>query len=86
MAVEKLSISLDSELADAVRKGAAQEETSVSNWLAEAARSRARSLALVSALAILDEEFGPVSEAEQVRIVTEVRARSIVTGPLRAAR
>lgn len=42
MAVTKLSVSLDSEVADAVRAAAARAGTSLSTWLNDAARRAAR--------------------------------------------
>lgn len=58
MVVRKLSISLDPETLDEAREAAAIEEMSLSTWLAQAARDRAK---LTIARAALEEhiaEFG----------------------------
>jgi hypothetical protein len=48
--VEKLSVSFDPELGDAVRSAAAQAGKPVSSWLAEAAASKLRAEALAEFL------------------------------------
>ena len=50
MKVDKLSISFDPELGDAVRSAAAQAGQPVSSWLAEAAASKLRAEALAEFL------------------------------------
>ena len=64
MAVEKISISIDEEvLADA--RGCAEEEgLSLSAWLVEAARDRAKLLGWERLFREYQEEFGEFTEAE----------------------
>jgi hypothetical protein len=64
MGVEKMSVSFDLELGEAIRSSAAGEGRSVSAWLAEAARDRLRLEALGDAVAAWEEQFGPLTEAE----------------------
>ena len=64
MGVEKMSVSFDLELGEAIRSSAAGEGRSVSAWLAEAARERLRLEALGDAVAGWEEQFGALSDAE----------------------
>jgi hypothetical protein len=64
MGVEKMSVSFDLALGEAIRSSAAGEGRSVSAWLAEAARDRIRLEALGDAVAAWEEEFGPLTDAE----------------------
>ena len=64
MGVEKMSVSFDLELGEAIRSSAAGEGRSVSAWLAEAARDRLRLEALGDAVAAWEGEFGPLTEDE----------------------
>ena len=64
MGVEKMSVSFDLELGEAIRSSAAGEGRSVSAWLAEAARDRLRLVALGVAVAAWEEQFGALSAAE----------------------
>lgn len=64
MKVDKLSISFDPELGDAVRSAAAQAGKPVSAWLAEAAASKLRSEALAAYLAEWESEHGELTPAE----------------------
>jgi hypothetical protein len=80
MGAEKLSISLDSELAEAVRAAAEGEAVSVSTWLARAAEARVRRAHLRDALDAFADEHGALVEADIDARVAEARARSIVTG------
>ena len=64
MGVEKMSVSFDLELGEAIRSSAAGEGRSVSAWLAEAARDRLRLEALGEAVAAWEEQFGALAEAE----------------------
>jgi hypothetical protein len=86
VAAEKLSISFDSELADAVRAAAADSGTSVSNWLAEAAQERVRQRYLREALDTVLAEVGPFDDAESAALVAEARRHSrVVKGRAGAA-
>jgi hypothetical protein len=62
--VEKMSVSFDLELGEAIRTSAAGQEQSVSAWLAEAARDRLRLEALGDAVGAWEERYGPLSEDE----------------------
>ena len=64
MAVEKLSVSFDAELAQAVRASAEREGTSVSAWLARSAREQLRLEALADAMSAWEKRFGALTDAE----------------------
>jgi hypothetical protein len=64
MGVEKMSVSFDLELGEAIRRSAGQGGQSVSAWLADAARDRLRLQALGDAIATWEGEFGALTEAE----------------------
>lgn len=80
MAGEKLSISLEAELAADVRAGAADEGVSVSAWLADAAAVKARQRRLGLALEEFAAEHGELSDGDIERLVKEARVRSVLTG------
>jgi hypothetical protein len=86
MSVEKLSVSLEAELAKLVRSAAAEEGMSVSTWLAEAARVRARHRELREALAEFSTAHGAMAPEEAARVAADVRRRSVVVGPKRRTR
>jgi hypothetical protein len=83
--VEKLSISVEAELAAAVRKAAAEEGVSVSTWLGDAAQAKARRRALRHALDELARERGELSDTDIDAIIGSARARSRVTRGKRRA-
>jgi predicted transcriptional regulator len=62
--VEKMSISLDPELGQAVREAATKEDTSVSAWLAEAARAQLRQEGLAAFLDDWQAEHGAFTDEE----------------------
>jgi hypothetical protein len=64
MGVEKMSVSFDLELGEAIRTSAAEGNQSVSAWLAEAARDRLRLEALGEAVSAWEEKFGALTDAE----------------------
>jgi len=64
MGVEKMSVSFDLELREAIRASAAGAGQSVSAWLARAARDRLRLEALRDAVTAWEQEYGPLTEAE----------------------
>jgi hypothetical protein len=64
MGVEKMSVSFDLELGEAIRASASDSQQSVSAWLAEAARDRLRLEALGQAVADWEQEYGPLTDAE----------------------
>jgi hypothetical protein len=67
MRVDKLSISFEPELGDAVRSAAAQAGKPVSSWLAEAAASKLRADALADFLATWESEHGVLTAEEVAR-------------------
>jgi hypothetical protein len=83
MGAEKLSISMESELLKLVRSAAAEEGVSVSTWLTEAARERARQRALAEALDDFAARFGSMTLEEAREIVAQSRKHSIVIRPRR---
>jgi hypothetical protein len=64
MGVEKMSVSFDLALGEAIRAAASDGHQSVSAWLAEAARDRLRLEALGQAVTSWEQEFGPLTDAE----------------------
>lgn len=62
--VEKMSVSFDLELGEAIRASASDAGQNVSAWLADAARQRLRTEALGEAVADWEQRFGPLDEAE----------------------
>jgi hypothetical protein len=72
MKVDKLSISFEPELGDAVRSAAAQAGKPVSSWLAEAAASKLRAEALAEFLANWETEHGALTAQEIARAEREL--------------
>jgi hypothetical protein len=72
MKVDKLSVSFDPELGDAVRSAAAHAGKPVSTWLAEAAASKRRAEALASFLAGWEAEHGVLTGDEIARAEREL--------------
>jgi hypothetical protein len=70
--VDKLSISFEPELGDAVRSAAAQAGKPVSAWLAEAAAGKLRADALSAFLAAWEAEHGALTAAEIARAEREL--------------
>jgi hypothetical protein len=70
--VDKLSISFEPELGDAVRSAAAQAGKPVSSWLAEAASSKLRAEALAEFLAHWQAEHGVLTAQEIARAEREL--------------
>lgn len=85
MAIDKLSISLDESLAQIVRDAAAEENITVSAWLANAAQDRIRNRLLGLALEIDNPEIVALSTEELMQIVSVARSQAIVTNPHRGA-
>jgi metal-responsive CopG/Arc/MetJ family transcriptional regulator len=86
VSAEKLSISLDSELAATVRAAAAEQGVSVSTWLADAAQAQVRQRRLREALDSLAAEIGGLDADEVDRLVAAARRNSsVVTGSRGAA-
>jgi hypothetical protein len=76
MGVEKMSVSFDLELGEAIRESAHDSHQSVSAWLAEAARDRLRLEALGAAVASWEQEFGPLTDAEIVEADRVLQGRT----------
>ena len=72
MKVDKLSISFDPELGDAVRSAAAQAGKPLSSWLAEAAASKLRAEALAEFLDGWEAEHGVLTAQELARAEREL--------------
>jgi citrate lyase beta subunit len=70
--VDKLSISFEPELGDAVRSAAAQAGRPVSSWLAEAAASKLRAEALAEFLANWETGHGALTAPEIARAEREL--------------
>ncbi len=64
MAVERLTVSLDTELAAAVRDAADADEQNLSAWLADAARRQLASRGLREVIADWEAEHGSFTEDE----------------------
>jgi hypothetical protein len=72
MKVDKLSVSFEPDLGDAVRSAAAQAGKPVSSWLAEAAASKLRAEALADFLAGWEAEHGVLTPEEIARAEREL--------------
>jgi hypothetical protein len=70
--VDKMSVSFDPELGDAVRSAAAQAGMPLSSWLAEAAASKLRAEALAEFLANWEAEHGALTPQEITRAEREL--------------
>ena len=72
MKVDKLSVSFDPELGDAVRSAAAEAGKPLSAWLAEAAASKLRAEALGRFLDGWEAEHGVLTAGELARAEQEL--------------
>lgn len=72
MKVDKLSISFEPELGDAVRSAASRAGKPLSSWLAEAAASKLRAEALAEFLAGWEAEHGALTAQEIARAEHEL--------------
>jgi hypothetical protein len=70
--VDKLSVSFESDLGDAVRSAAAQAGKPVSSWLAEAAASKLRAEALADFLSDWEAEHGVLTAEDVARAEREL--------------
>jgi hypothetical protein len=70
--VDKLSVSFDPDLGDAVRSAAAQAGKPISSWLAEAAASKLRAEALTDFLTGWEAEHGVLTAEEIARAEREL--------------
>ena len=64
MGVEKMSVSFDLELGNAIKAAASRHSQSVSAWIAAAVRDRLRNEALADAVTAWEQSFGDLTEAE----------------------
>jgi hypothetical protein len=72
MKVDKLSVSFDPDLGDAVRAAARNSGVGVSRWLADAAAAKLRAEALAQFLEGWEEEHGSLTAAELSKAATEL--------------
>jgi len=70
--VDKLSVSFDPDLGDAVRAAARQSGRGLSGWLAEAAAARLRAEALAEFLDCWEAEHGALTAEELARATAEL--------------
>jgi len=64
MSVERITVSLETALAEAVREAADADAQNLSAWLADAARRRLASRGLRDVIAEWEAEYGPFSDDE----------------------
>lgn len=81
MAVTKLSISVEEDLARVVRAAADDDGVSVSAWLTDAASDRIRNRLLGEAITAALEECPDLDEGALQDIAQQARAHAIVTSP-----
>lgn len=79
MKVDKLSVSFEPDLGDAVRSAAAHVGKPVSSWLAEAATSKLRAEALAGFLAGWEAKQGALTAEEIARAEQELGVTAGVT-------
>lgn len=72
MKVDKLSVSFDPELGDAVRAAAKQHGAGVSRWLADAAATKLRNEALADLLDAWEAEHGALTADELAKAAAEL--------------
>jgi hypothetical protein len=70
--VDKLSVSFDPDLGDAVRAAAKRSGRGLSGWLAEAAAARLRAEALTEFLDSWEAEHGELTAEELARATAEL--------------
>jgi hypothetical protein len=80
MSAKKLSVSFDADLADTIRRAAADQGVSVSTWLAEAAAAKARRRLLRDALDDFAATHGPLDETAIDEQVASARRQSKISG------
>jgi hypothetical protein len=72
MKVDKLSVSFEAELGDAVRAAAKRSGAGISGWLAQAAADKLRADALSEFLDTWEAEHGPLTANELATATTEL--------------
>lgn len=80
MKVDKMSVSFDPALGDAIRAAAAQHGQPLSSWLAEAAASKLRAEALTAYLDAWEAEHGALTAEELAAAERELRLPSASSG------
>jgi hypothetical protein len=80
MAVRKLSISMDVDIADDVVEAAAEAGMSVSAWIAELAEERIKVLGWTKLIDEFEAEHGPFTEEELAKADAELDRAGII-GP-----
>jgi hypothetical protein len=84
MKVDKMSVSFDPDLGDAVRSAAKRSGRGLSGWLADAAAARLRAEALADFLDDWETEHGHLTAEELARATAELGLPSVnVAGPAR---
>jgi hypothetical protein len=73
---ERLTVSLPSHVARALRVAAEEEHTSVSGWVAESIRDRLLVLGMKAYIADYEREFGEITDEEIAAVRREVEERS----------
>ena len=82
MKVDKLSVSFDPDLGDAIRAAAKRSGGSVSRWLAEAAAAKLRTESLAEFLDAWEAEHGPLTVEELATAADELGLpTSTITNP-----
>jgi post-segregation antitoxin (ccd killing protein) len=87
MAVDRLSVTVDSDLGREVRAAARRRGVSVSSWVAHAIEAGLRNEHLGEALAAWEAEEGPLTEEELAdadRILDEAKQKAAVRAARRA--
>jgi hypothetical protein len=79
MKVDKMSISLESDLGDRVRRAARKARVGISSWLAEAAAAKLRAEALAEFLDSWEREHGALTEEELAQAEMELGLRAKVS-------
>lgn len=79
MKVDKLSVSFEPELGDAVRAAARQQGAGLSRWLADAAAAKLRSEALAELLDAWEAEHGSLTADELATAAAELALPSPAT-------
>lgn len=82
MKVDKLSVSFDPDLGDAVRAAAKRSGRGLSGWLAEAATARLRAEALAELLDDWESEHGALTAEELAKAAAEL---GLPSSPAQAA-
>lgn len=83
MKVDKMSVSFEPELGDAIRAAARRRGTGLSRWLADAATAKLRTEALAEFLDAWEAEHGALTAEELTRAASELAVPIAVrAGPM----